>query len=63
MFPKLVQPPITEKYEESYTLTDYNPEDENTHHAGGKKEHKRGEEDEEEEEENMGGKKVRCQNQ
>ncbi len=63
MFPKLVEPLITEKYEENYTLTDYNPEDENTHHAGGKKEHKRGEEDEEEEEENMGGKKVRCQNQ
>jgi hypothetical protein len=64
LFPKLVQPEITEKFDETYTLTDFKPEDENTHHAGGKKEHRRGEEDEEEgDEDNMGGRKVRCQNQ
>ena len=59
-----MQPEITSKYDECYTMTDYIPEDENTHHSGGKKENRRGEEDEEEGDDyNMGGKKVRCQNQ
>lgn len=64
MFPKLIQPEIKEKCDETYTLTEYVESDANTHHAGGKREHKRGEEDEEEEETAGGGKNVhRCANQ
>jgi len=37
LFPTLVQPEIKESIEETYTMTDYNPSDENTHHSGGKK--------------------------
>jgi hypothetical protein len=53
---------ITEKLDETYTVTDFNVADENTHHAGGKKEH-RHEEDEEEDEEMGGGRQVRCNHQ
>jgi hypothetical protein len=60
----LVQPDITEKFEETYTMTDFVPEEENTHHSGGKKEHRRGEDDDEEEGDQFrGGRQMRCQNQ
>jgi DnaJ family protein A protein 2 len=51
LFPDLIQPEIKEKCDETYTLSEYNPHDENTHHSGGKAEH-RGQEGEDEE---MGG--------
>jgi len=64
LFPKLVQPPVSEKYDEAYTLADFKQEDENTHHAGGKKEQRRHDDEEEDDEESMGGgRRVRCQNQ
>jgi hypothetical protein len=45
-------------------MTEFRPEDENTHHGGGKKENKREEEDDEEGYGMGGGQKnVRCQNQ
>ena len=61
MFPELVPKKITEKCEETYTLTDFKPEDENTHHQGGKKDNRKNE-DEDEEESGQGG-NVRCQHQ
>jgi len=63
LFPAFVQPEITEKIEETYTMTDFNPSEENTHHSGGKKESRRGEEGEESEEGEMGGQKMKCQHQ
>jgi len=51
------------KIEETYTMTDFNPSEENTHHSGGKKESRRGEEGEESEEGEMGGQKMKCQHQ
>lgn len=65
MFPKLIQEEIKENFDETYTMTEYNPAEENTHHAGGKKEHRREEEDDDDAEShfNMGGRKVQCQNQ
>jgi len=53
---------ITEKVEEVYTVSDFNPADENTHHTGGKKEHK-DEEDDEEGGARHGGSNVRCAQQ
>lgn len=60
IFPNEVPKKITEKTEESYTLTDYVAEEENTHHGGGKKEHKMEEDDEEH---SGGARNVQCQNQ
>jgi DnaJ family protein A protein 2 len=61
IFPSMKKQQITEMYDETYTISDFKPEDENTHYAGGKKEHRRDEEDEDEDE--IGGDKVRCQQQ
>ena len=59
-----MQEEIKEKVDETYFMTEYKQEDENTHYSGGKKENRRGEEDEEEGDDfNMGGRKVKCQNQ
>jgi len=41
LFPLLIQPEIKEKCDETYTVTDYNPNDENSHYSGGKKENKK----------------------
>lgn len=60
IFPNDVPKKITEKVEESYTLTDYKKEEENTHHGGGKKESKMEEDDDEN---SQGGRNVQCQNQ
>jgi hypothetical protein len=57
------KPVIKENIEETYTVSDFKEEDENTHHTGGKKEHKRDEDDEDEEDPRMGGRQVRCQGQ
>lgn len=51
----------TETCEESYTLSDFKPEDENTHHQGGKKGNR--EYEEEDDEESGGQQNVRCQHQ
>ena len=51
----------TETCEESYTLSDFKPEDENTHHQGGKKGNR--EHEEEDDEESGGQQNVRCQHQ
>lgn len=59
----MVQPDVTEKCDETYTMTDFVAEDENTHHSGGKKEQRRGDEVEEEGEQFGGGRQMRCQNQ
>jgi len=58
----LIPKKIAEKCEETYTVSDFNVADENTHHAGGKKEN-RNQEDEDEDEEVGGGKQVRCNHQ
>jgi hypothetical protein len=50
-----------EKCEESYTLSEFKQEDENTHHQGGKKDNRQHEDDEDEE--STGGQNVRCQHQ
>lgn len=64
LFPTLVPKEITEKVDETYVLTDYKPEDENTHHSGGKRENKRDDVDDEDEEQGFrGGRKIPCQNQ
>lgn len=52
----------TETCEESYTLSEFRVEDENTHHQGGKKGN-REYEDEEDEESAGGHQNVRCQHQ
>jgi len=53
---------VGEKVDEVYTLSDFKPEDENTHHTGGKKEDK-DEDDDEEGGARFGGNNVRCQQQ
>jgi len=59
LFSSLQQPKITEKITETYTLSEYVPEQENTHHSGGKKEDKRdGDEEEDEDSEMRGGKRM-----
>jgi len=65
LFPQLVQQQIKEKYDETYTMVDFNPNDENTHHTGGKKENKHNEEDDDEDGQyaNVGGKKMKCAHQ
>jgi len=65
LFPQLVQQQIKEKYDETYTMVDFNPNDENTHHTGGKKENKQNDEDDDEEGQyaNVGGKKMKCAHQ
>lgn len=40
---------ITAKYDESYVVSTFKPEEENTHCSGGKKEHRDNEEDEDDE--------------
>jgi len=62
LFPQLIQTEITEKYDETYNVTDFKSSDENTHHSGGKKENQQ-KEDGDEEEENFGGRRVKCANQ
>jgi hypothetical protein len=62
LFPKLIQEEVKESYDETYSMTDFKPEDENTHHSGGKKEHRQAEDDDEQEF-YQGGKKMRCQHQ
>jgi len=51
--------PITEKCDETYTVIDFKPEDENTHHSGGNKKNYQEEEDDEE----GGPRNVRCAHQ
>jgi len=51
--------PITEKVDETYTVTDFKPEDENTHHSGGNKKNYQ-EEDQDDEE---GPRNVKCAHQ
>jgi len=54
-----IQKPITDKVDETYTVVDFNPEEENTHHGGGtKKNHQSDEEGEE-----GGPQNVRCAHQ
>jgi hypothetical protein len=57
----MVPKKITEKCDETYTVSSFKIEDENTHHAGGKKEHRNEEEDEDDE--MRGGQNVRCAQQ
>jgi len=52
--------PITEKFDEAYTVTDFVAEDENTHHGGGKKSNTH---DEDAEDEEGGPRNVRCAHQ
>ena len=64
MFPELIHKEINEKVEETYTMTDYRQEDQNTHHAGGN--HHHGEQDDDEHEEGQhfgGGNGMRCEHQ
>jgi len=51
--------PITEKVDETYTVTDFKPEDENTHHSGGNKKNYQ----EEEQDEEDGPRNVKCAHQ
>lgn len=61
IFPQLVPPKVTQKVNETYKVTDFNPAEENPHYGGGKKTEQG--EDDEEDEEGMGGRKVRCAHQ
>jgi len=61
LFPQLIQPEIKEKCDETYTLRDYDANDENTNFSGGKSKNKK--DDEDDDEENINGRKVKCANQ
>lgn len=61
IFPNDVPKAITEKYEESYILSNFKKEDENTHHGGGKQESRMEEDDDEYS--GGGARNVQCQNQ
>jgi len=62
LFKNLIREKKEEKYDESYTLSAFDPSDENTHYGGGKKENRRGEEDDDENEGTQ-GKNMRCAHQ
>jgi DnaJ-class molecular chaperone len=58
LFSALKQPAIKETVTETYTLSDYVLEQENTHHSGGKKEDRTEEGEDDEESEMRGGKRM-----